>query len=131
MPWSTGRIDRYPVPASRPCPNIACGDRSTGVGRALPATTRSTKSGPGRCVRRVTRPLPVPCTCSIAEPGVALVVPTRRSSITGAGLAGGHLSPAEARPQPRQLDQRRLAAVGQELAPLAVQMRPPGLREHL
>ena len=49
MPWSTGRIETYPVPASRPAPNIACRLVSTRAGRSDRAQQRSTKSGPGRC----------------------------------------------------------------------------------
>ncbi len=35
MPWSTGRIDTCPVPASRPWPNRACRLRSTWGDRSL------------------------------------------------------------------------------------------------
>jgi len=47
MPWSTGRIDTYPVPASRPWSKRDCRLRSTRGERSVRATTRSTKSSPG------------------------------------------------------------------------------------
>src|SRR5687768_5929092 len=49
MPWSTGRIDTYPVFPRRPPSRSCCRLRMTGTGRSEAACTRSTKSGPGRC----------------------------------------------------------------------------------
>src|SRR4051795_12844001 len=48
MPWSTGRIETYPVPESRPELSSHCRLRRTGVGRSVSVKMRSTKSGPGR-----------------------------------------------------------------------------------
>ena len=36
MPWSTGRIDTYPVPASRPVPSSDCRLTITRAGRSEP-----------------------------------------------------------------------------------------------
>ena len=41
MPWSTGRIERYPVPASRPWLNIEPRLRNTVGLRSLSVKTRS------------------------------------------------------------------------------------------
>src|SRR5687767_4239419 len=49
IPWSTGRIDTWPVPARRPEFSSHCRLRSTFVGRSVSTKMRSTKSGPGRC----------------------------------------------------------------------------------
>ena len=49
MPWSTGRMERYPVPASVPCPLRDWRLRRIGVGRSEMRCMRSTQSGPGRC----------------------------------------------------------------------------------
>jgi hypothetical protein len=49
MPWSTGRIDTYPVPERRPLFSSHWRLRRTLVGRSESTKTRSTKSGPGRC----------------------------------------------------------------------------------
>src|SRR6266849_5806653 len=49
IPWSTGRIERYPVPASRPWSKSDSRLRSTRVGRSVIEKIRVTKSGPGRC----------------------------------------------------------------------------------
>jgi hypothetical protein len=48
MPWSTGRMDRYPVPASLPWLKIAAMFLMTGEERFEVARTRSMKSGPGK-----------------------------------------------------------------------------------
>src|SRR3954468_23881004 len=49
MPWSTGRIETYPVCASRPLASTHWSWRRTLVGRSVSTKTRSMKSGPGRC----------------------------------------------------------------------------------
>src|ERR1700730_15611480 len=49
MRWSTGRIGRCAVPASRPWSKSDSRLRSTRVGRSLIELIRVTKSGPGRC----------------------------------------------------------------------------------
>jgi hypothetical protein len=42
MPWSTGRIEKNPVPASLPVPKSVSMERSTGIRRSVPTITRST-----------------------------------------------------------------------------------------
>src|SRR6266404_6983333 len=48
MPWSTGRIERYPVPSRRPWRNRRCRFASTRTLRSEIVQMRSMKSGPGR-----------------------------------------------------------------------------------
>src|SRR6185312_6199263 len=59
IPWSTGRIETYPVPARRPVFRIVWKFRSTVGRRSLGTSTRSTKSGPGRCNWLLEKPLAV------------------------------------------------------------------------
>src|SRR5258706_7467098 len=47
IPWSTGRIERYPVPARRPLSKSDCSDRKTEGERSEYAQMRSIKSGAG------------------------------------------------------------------------------------
>ena len=47
IPWSMGRIDKYPVLAKRPAPNNVCKLRSTWVFLLVGINILSTKSGLG------------------------------------------------------------------------------------
>src|SRR2546425_6280349 len=51
MPWSTGRIERYPLPARRPLSKSDWSERKVAGERSEWVHTRSMKSGPGRLIR--------------------------------------------------------------------------------
>ncbi len=53
MPWSTGKMDKYPVPDSRPWSNMDCKLRKTWGLRSDWTKIRSMKSEPGRCKSEV------------------------------------------------------------------------------
>ena len=50
IPWSTGRMDKYPVSASLPWLKIDFKFLKTFVDLSVSTNILSTKSGPGRCI---------------------------------------------------------------------------------
>ena len=85
MPWSTGRIDTYPVPASRPWLYSADRLRSTRFERSVPVHTRSTKSGPGRCSNGLRHGL-----AAVLEQGCGLVAEQLLDGVGGGKYCGCH-----------------------------------------